>query len=70
MLLAELLLPHDPGLAEAILARAAAGEIRQRAVETGMISLAERGLSAIKAGDTSAQEIRRVLGFRPWEALA
>lgn len=70
MLLAELLVPHSPPLSQAILQRADAGEVRARAIRCGMISLGQRGLEAVESGRTSAREVRRVLGFRPWEAAS
>lgn len=68
MLLAELLSPQHPALSRALLQRAPAHELHQRAAEAGMISLGERSITAIHQGATSAREIRRVLGFRPWES--
>ena len=66
--LAELLLPDEKQLAQAILSRADAEEIRSQAIQTGMTSLGQRGLDAVRSGVTSARELRRVLGFRPLEA--
>jgi type II secretory ATPase GspE/PulE/Tfp pilus assembly ATPase PilB-like protein len=65
--LAELLLPDDKHLAQSILARADADEIRSQAIRSGMSSLGQRGLEAVRSGETSARELRRVLGFRPLE---
>ncbi len=67
-LLAELLNPHEKLLGQAILSRADADEIRRQALQSGMISVGQRGLEAVRAGLTSARELRRVLGFRPLEA--
>lgn len=63
-LLAELMIPQDPRLAQAILTRADAEEIRRQAVQSGMTSLGQRGVEAVRDGTTSAREVRRVLGFR------
>lgn len=69
-LLSELLLPDEARLAKAILSRADADEIGRQAVRSGMIGLGQRGLEAVREGLTSARELRRVLGFRPLEAVA
>lgn len=70
MLLAELLIPQGQPLIQAILQRSDAGEIRTQAIGSGMIALGQRGIDEVEAGRTSAREVRRVLGFRPWEAAS
>ena len=67
ILLAELLVPQSPSLSDAILRQADSGEIRARAIQSGMVSLSRRGIQAVSAGQTSAREIRRVLGIRSLE---
>ncbi|WP_435016118.1 GspE/PulE family protein [Tundrisphaera sp. TA3] len=63
MVLAELLEPEPLGLGPAILARSDVRALEQQAREAGMVGLRDRALAAIEAGQTSAAEVRRVLGF-------
>jgi type II secretory ATPase GspE/PulE/Tfp pilus assembly ATPase PilB-like protein len=64
IVVAEMLRPGDPAMRRAILSRSNAQEIERLAVESGMVSRWERATSAVAAGLTSPQEVRRVLGFR------
>lgn len=64
MLLVELLQDQLPALATHILSGADAVELQQRAVAEGMLSFSSRAKEALERGQTSAVEIRRVLGFR------
>lgn len=64
LVLVELLQDQLPALAQSILSGADAVELQQRAVAEGMRSFASRALDALARGQTSAIEIRRVLGFR------
>lgn len=64
MLLVELLQDQLPALAPHILSGADAVELQQYAVAEGMQSFTNRARMALEQGETSAIEIRRVLGFR------
>ncbi len=64
MVLAEMLIPNLKELGRAILSRNDAAEIEQLALQTGFVSLWNRGCAAVAAGLTSPAEVRRVLGFR------
>lgn len=64
MLLVELLQDQLAALAPAILAGADAVELQRQALNAGMLSFAGRARQALELGQTSALEIRRVLGFR------
>ncbi len=61
--LAEMLLPDERALAEAVLARADVAALERLALAGGMIDRWTRATEAIAAGTTSAAEVRRVLGF-------
>jgi type II secretory ATPase GspE/PulE/Tfp pilus assembly ATPase PilB-like protein len=61
--LAEMLTPDHPPLAQAILERADVREIEQLATRAGMIDRWSRALAAVEGGITSPAEVRRVLGF-------
>jgi type II secretory ATPase GspE/PulE/Tfp pilus assembly ATPase PilB-like protein len=61
--LAEMLLPEQDHLAQAILARSDVRELEQIAVQAGMINRWERACTAVEAGLTSPEEVRRILGL-------
>ena len=63
VLLAELLLPERASAGRAILARAEAGAIERRAVESGMVTRWQRAVEMVEAGVTGAAELRRAMGF-------
>ncbi|MCA9071085.1 MAG: Flp pilus assembly complex ATPase component TadA, partial [Planctomycetaceae bacterium] len=61
-MIAELLRPNWGEVGAGVLANENAQRLEQLAVEAGMISQWERGLKAVQSGQTSPQELRRVLG--------
>lgn len=61
--IAELLLPNRGEVGTGILANANAHKLEELAIESGMVSQWERGLAAVSKGQTSPQELRRVLGL-------
>ena len=63
MVLAEMLQAEPTELGRAILVRSDAAHLEQLAVQAGMVNRWTRALEAIEAGQTSPQEVRRVLGF-------
>lgn len=63
MVLAELLVPNDPRVGQAILDRADVRTIEGLALAAGMVGRWDRARLAIEIGRTSPGEIRRVLGF-------
>jgi general secretion pathway protein E len=67
--LVELLTAQRTELGRAILSRSDAATLERLAVEAGMVTRWQRACDALRAGLTSPQEIRRVLGFsdRPSE---
>ncbi len=64
MILAELLTPTTPEAGRAILAREDSRDIEQQAIHAGLITRWDRARTALAAGQTSPEEVRRVLGFR------
>ena len=60
---AELLVPDHDELARAILARADVRHLEDVAARAGMIDRWQRACTAVAAGLTSPEEVRRVLGF-------
>ena len=62
-LIAELFLPTSVELGRAILSRSDTGQLEQLAIEAGMVPCWQRACRAVEAGQTSAAEVRRVLGF-------
>jgi type II secretory ATPase GspE/PulE/Tfp pilus assembly ATPase PilB-like protein len=62
-IISELLLLSLPGVGEAVLGRADAGELELRAKRAGMIDRWARAAAAVEEGLTSPREVRRVLGF-------
>jgi type II secretory ATPase GspE/PulE/Tfp pilus assembly ATPase PilB-like protein len=63
LVLAEMLRPDTNHLQHAILSRSDAATIERFAHDAGMVGLRQRAISAVEAGLTSAEEIRRVLGL-------
>ena len=63
MILAEWLEPERAGLGPAILARSDIRHLEAEAVRGGMVDRWHRARMAIEAGQTTAAEVRRVLGF-------
>lgn len=63
MVLAELLVPEELRLGQAILDRVDIHTIEARALDAGMVGRWERARIAVADGMTSPAEIRRVLGF-------
>jgi len=63
MLIAELMSPRRPDISAAITPDSDAAEIARRAVADGMITLWRRAVQAVNLGETSAAEVRRVIGF-------
>lgn len=63
LVLAELLQPDLQKLGRAILSRGDATELEGLAAESGMLTLWQRALRAVEVGDTSPEEVRRVLGW-------
>jgi type II secretory ATPase GspE/PulE/Tfp pilus assembly ATPase PilB-like protein len=61
--LAEMLLPEQEELARAILARSDVPTLEQLAVKSGMIDRWQRACTAVEAGLTSPEEVRRILGL-------
>ena len=62
IVLAEMLLPDQGQVGQAILARTDVGEIERLALASGMIGRWQRAYEAVETGRTSPAEIRRVLG--------
>jgi type II secretory ATPase GspE/PulE/Tfp pilus assembly ATPase PilB-like protein len=62
LLIAEMLLPDRNEVGAAILARSDVAGIECAAVDTGMVTRWQRALELVENGQTSAAEIRRVLG--------
>lgn len=63
LLLVEMLTPERTELGRAILSRSDTAALERLAVECGMVTRWQRAYEAVRAGLTSAQEVRRVLGF-------
>jgi type II secretory ATPase GspE/PulE/Tfp pilus assembly ATPase PilB-like protein len=61
-IIAELLLPGRGEVGTGILAKANAHKLEELAIASGMVSQWERGLHSVETGETSPQELRRVLG--------
>ncbi|HND53983.1 MAG TPA: GspE/PulE family protein [Pirellulaceae bacterium] len=61
--LAELLVPDSTEVGRAILSCDDAPQLEQRAKQAGLVTLVERAVACVAAGETSPAEIRRVLGF-------
>lgn len=63
LLLAELFSLQPGSVRDAILARSEQAEIASAARESGLRSLGQLACDAVESGETSAAEVRRVLGF-------
>jgi type II secretory ATPase GspE/PulE/Tfp pilus assembly ATPase PilB-like protein len=63
LVIAEMLLPDREEVGAAILARADVARIEHAAIAAGMVTRWQRALALVEAGQTSAAEVRRVLGF-------
>ena len=63
LLIAELLIPGKHQVAKAIQSRCDSREIEQGAKATGMTTRWQQACQLLEAGDTSPEEVRRVLGF-------
>jgi general secretion pathway protein E len=61
--LAEMLLPEQDELARAILARSDVRRLEYLAARTGMVDRWQRACTAVEAGLTSPEEVRRILGL-------
>lgn len=62
LVLVEMLTPGRSELGRAILSRSDAAALERLAVESGMVTRWQRACDAVRAGLTSPQEVRRVLG--------
>jgi type II secretory ATPase GspE/PulE/Tfp pilus assembly ATPase PilB-like protein len=62
LVLVEMLTPGRSELGRAILSRSDAAALERLAVEAGMVTRWQRACDAVRAGLTSPQEVRRVLG--------
>lgn len=62
-LLAEFLTLDQPEVASGVLARADVAFLANLARQAGLVSLGERAVAAVVAGETSPAEVRRVLGW-------
>ncbi len=51
----------DPEIREAILNKASSGEIRKIAIKNGMTTMLDDGFDKIRAGDTTIEEVLRVV---------
>ena len=58
-----MLLPEQDELARAILARSDVRTLEHLAVKSGMIDRWQRACTAVEAGLTSPEEVRRLLGL-------
>jgi len=71
LLLVEMLAPQRTELGRAILSRSDTAELERLAVASGMVTRWQRAYNAVDNGETSAAEVRRILGFssapRPME---
>lgn len=63
MIVVESLLPDRGELGRAILSRTDAARLEKLAVEAGMVTQYSHAVDAVKCGQTSPQEVRRVFGF-------
>jgi len=61
--IAEILESSATELGRAILSRDDSGQLELLAIEAGMVPLRQRAVQAVESGQTSIQEVRRVLGF-------
>jgi type II secretory ATPase GspE/PulE/Tfp pilus assembly ATPase PilB-like protein len=63
LIIAEMLIPDREEVGAALLARADVAEIERAAIVSGMVTRWNRARALVEAGQTSAAEVRRVLGF-------
>lgn len=63
LVLAEILESSATELGRAILSRDDSGQLEQLAIQAGMVPIRQRAVHAVQTGQTSALEVRRVLGF-------
>jgi type II secretory ATPase GspE/PulE/Tfp pilus assembly ATPase PilB-like protein len=63
IVLAEMLTIDEGTVAQAVVSGAGAASLEELALQSGMIDRWQRALHAVEAGHTSAEEVRRVLGF-------
>jgi len=63
LVLAEILESSATELGRAILSRDDSRNLEELAVQAGMVPIRQRALEAVETGQTSPQEVRRVLGF-------
>jgi type II secretory ATPase GspE/PulE/Tfp pilus assembly ATPase PilB-like protein len=64
LVLAELLEPEHPELVQGLLSRADARRMSALAEATGMVTLAQVAAQAVAEGQTTQEEVLRVLGGR------
>ncbi len=62
LVLAEILNPNSPAVAKAILHRSDAPEVARLAEASGMQTLSQRAANAVTSGETTYEEVLRVLG--------
>jgi general secretion pathway protein E len=62
LVLAEMLNPNTPEVATAILNRSDAPELSRRAAASGMQTLNQRAAAAVTSGQTTHEEVLRILG--------
>jgi len=60
---AELLTPEPTELGRAILSRRSADELQQLAEQSGLVTCWQRALQAVRLGETTPAEVRRVFGL-------
>jgi type II secretory ATPase GspE/PulE/Tfp pilus assembly ATPase PilB-like protein len=63
LVLAEILESSATELGRAILSRDDSRKLEQLAIQAGMVPIRQRAVHAVETGQTSPQEVRRVLGF-------
>lgn len=63
--IAEVLNPRKTHLGRSVLSRKDVEELNQIAIESGMISQRQRAFKAVEEGETSLEEVFRVLGTNP-----
>jgi type II secretory ATPase GspE/PulE/Tfp pilus assembly ATPase PilB-like protein len=63
MVLAEILESSNTELGRAILSRDDSRQLELLAIQAGMVPIRQRAFEAVESGQTSPQEVRRVLGF-------
>ena len=63
IVVAEILQPDRSDIGRAILSRSDSAHLESLAVEAGMVTRWQRALAAVEKGQTSPEEVRRVLGW-------